>query len=225
MESPQAYYSAHGPMTAGAAQLSDLPGDVARMREIVQGVLIHADIAPWLYDVKLSAQRQNDKHLRPIPEVIARIAELDPRPLAAARAPGDRMGCVCRHFSLMLCAMLRGRGVAARARCGFGAYFNPGRFEDHWVCEYWNAAQSRWVLVDAQLDSIQRKALGIDFDPLDVPHDRFIIAGDAWRMCRSGRADAERFGLTYVPGLRGLWFIGGNVIRDLASLNRMEMLP
>ena len=43
-------------------------------------------------------------------------------------------------------------------------------------------------------------------------------------MCRSGSADPSNFGLTHVH-LQGLWFVAGNVLRDLASLNRMEMLP
>jgi hypothetical protein len=72
---------------------------------------------------------------------------------------------------------------------------------------------------------VQRKLFRPDFDPLDVPHDRFIIAGDAWQMCRAGRAEENRFGLSYVPGLNGMWFIAGNVLRDLASLNRIEVLP
>jgi hypothetical protein len=72
---------------------------------------------------------------------------------------------------------------------------------------------------------VQRNILPVDFDPLDVPRDRFIAAGDAWQRCRSGRAAAERFGLSFVPGLCGAWFIAGNVVRDLAALNRMEMLP
>jgi hypothetical protein len=125
----------------------------------------------------------------------------------------------------MLSAILREQGVPARSRCGFGAYFTPGKFEDHWVCEYWNAAQARWILVDAQLDAVQRKAFNIDFNPLDVPRDRFIIAGDAWQMCRAGRAEADRFGLSHVPNLHGLWFIAGNVVRDFASLNQTESLP
>jgi hypothetical protein len=125
----------------------------------------------------------------------------------------------------MLSAILREQGNPARARCGFGAYFNPGKFEDHWVCEYWNARLERWILVDAQLDAVQRKAFNIDFDPLDVPRDRFIVAGDAWQMCRAGRADPNSFGLSHTPGLLGLWFIAGNVLRDFASLNRMELLP
>jgi hypothetical protein len=156
--------------------------------------------------------------------MLARIRALDGAPLSIARKPERRMPAVCRHFTVMLCAILRAHGIPARARCGFGAYFNPPRFEDHWVAEYWNAAQSRWVLVDAQLDAALRDAIKPDFDPLDVPRDRFIIAGDAWQMCRSGRADADLFGLTYV-GLRGMWFIAGNVIRDLAALNGVPMLP
>src|SRR6516165_7569409 len=33
---------------------------------------------------------------------------------------------------------------------------SQGSFEDHWVCEYWNGAEERWVLVDAQLDELQQ---------------------------------------------------------------------
>ena len=62
-------------------------------------------------------------------------------------------------------------------------------------------------LVDAQLDGPQCKAFRPDFDPLDVPRDRFIIAGDAWQMCRRGRADPDQFGLSLVPHLHGLWFV------------------
>jgi hypothetical protein len=119
---------------------------------------------------------------------------------------------------------LREQGVPARARCGFGAYFAPGRFEDHWVAEYWNTAEQRWVLVDAQLDNVQRSAFRIDFDPTDVPHEQFILAGDAWKQCRAGRADPDLFGLSTIKE-QGLWWIAQNLIRDLASLNRLEMLP
>ena len=228
MENPQEYYRRHGPMTAmdeHAAEFDALPTGVAALCEVIQGVLIHRDMAAFAYGVTLSDERKNDAHIRPVEDVVARIRALNDRPLTAARAPGDRMAGVCRHFSLMLCAILRGQGVAARARCGFGAYFTQGKFEDHWVCEYWNTGQARWILVDAQLDAVQRKLLHPDFDPLDVPCDRFIIAADAWQMCRAGRAEAERFGLSYVPGLKGMWFIAGNVLRDLAALNRMELLP
>jgi len=228
MEHPQQYYTGNGPMTAlgaQAAQLGAIPRDVASLCDVIQGVLIHADLATWLYDVKFSADPQPDRNVRPFVEMLERIRAIDPQPLTVTRAPVHRMPCVCRHFSLMLCALLREQGVPARTRCGFGAYFNPGKFEDHWLCEYWDAAQARWVLVDAQLDAAQRKAFKIDFDPRDVPRDRFIIAGDAWQMCRMSQAEPANFGLSLVPHLHGLWYVAGNVLRDLASLNRMELLP
>jgi len=226
-ETLQDYYKGTGPMTAlagNAKQFRNLPKDIPALCEIIQGVLIHRDIAPFLYQVILSEEQREDGHLRPIEGMLARIHALDARPLTIAREPAKRLPSVCRHFSLMLCSILRENDVAARARCGFGAYFNPGKFEDHWVCEYWNARQARWILVDAQMDSVQRKAFKLDFDPLDVPRDRFITASDAWQKCRSGYAEASRFGLTHINE-SGLWFIAGNVLRDLASLNRMEMLP
>ena len=227
MLNPQEYYKGAGPMTAlgaHAAEFSTLPKDIASLCEVVQGVLIHRDIAPFLYGLQLTEEQRDDGHIRPITQMLARIHVLDSRQLTTTREPVRRLPSVCRHFSLMLCSILRYQGIPARPRCGFGAYFTPGKFEDHWVCEYWNAGESRWILVDAQLDAIQRKALNVDFNPLDVPRDRFIIAGDAWQQCRSGRADANLFGLSFINE-SGMWFIAGNVLRDLASLNRMEMLP
>jgi hypothetical protein len=227
MQSPQEYYKHDGPMSALGAHADEiraLPKDIASLCEVVQGVLIHRDIAPWLYGITLTEKQRDDGHLRPIEQMLTRIHELDSRPITSARDVGHRLPSVCRHFSLMLSSILHAQGVPARPRCGFGAYFTSGKFEDHWVCEYWNAGENRWILVDAQLDAIQRKALNINFNPLDVSRDRFIIAGDAWQKCRTGGADPNNYGLTHVH-LQGLWFIAGNVLRDLASLNRMEMLP
>jgi hypothetical protein len=112
--------------------------------------------------------------------------------------------------------------VAARARCGFGTYFEPGHYEDHWVCEYWHPDEVRWVMVDAQLDTLQCDALGIDFDPLDLPPGRFLTGGEAWQLCRGGGADPERFGIF---DMHGLWFIRGNLVRDFLALLKIEILP
>jgi hypothetical protein len=98
----------------------------------------------------------------------------------------------------------------------------PNHFEDHWVAEYWNENQSRWILVDAQLDKLQRDALKINFDVLDVPRDQFIVGGKVWQMCRAGAADPNQFGIF---DMKGLGFVRGNLIRDVASLNKMELLP
>jgi hypothetical protein len=121
-------------------------------------------------------------------------------------------------------ALLRGKAVPARARYGFGLYFNPPNAEEHTITEYWNDAQARWMLVDVQFDEVWREQLKIDHDVLDVPRDRFLVAGDAWSRCRSGQADTSKFGI-FVGDMRGLWFIAAELVRDMAALNKMEMLP
>jgi hypothetical protein len=206
---------------AKAALLDGLPRDVGGLARVVQGLLIHEHIAP-AYDVTLSAEQHAQAHMRGVETILDCIARQDSRPLPQARPPGERVVGVCRHFTLLHVAMLRRQGMAARARCGFGAYFVQGMFIDHWVTEYWSESAQRWVLVDAQLDQRQRKLFGIAFDPLDVPRDQFLVAGDAWQLCRGGKADPGAFAIL---DMRGLWLIAGNVIRDVAALNNHEMLP
>jgi hypothetical protein len=221
--SPDAYRSPIDMSDAGgkAALLDGLPHDVGGLAKIVQGLLIHEHIAP-AYGVALSAEQHAQAHMRGVEKILDSIARQDKRPLATARPAGERVVGVCRHFTLMHVAMLRRQGMAARARCGFGAYFEKGKFLDHWVTEYWNEDARRWILVDAQLDQRQRELFGVSFDPLDVPRDQFLVAGDAWRLCRSGKADPQAFGIL---DMHGLWFITSNVIRDVAALNNHEMLP
>ena len=128
METAQEYYKGNGPMTAltdNAKQFRTMPKDLAARCEIIQGVLIHRDIAPFLYQVNLSEEQREEAHIRPIEQMLARIHAIDSRPLTTPRETTHRLPSVCRHFSLMLCSILRENSIPARARCGFGAYFNP----------------------------------------------------------------------------------------------------
>ncbi|MCA2211786.1 transglutaminase-like domain-containing protein [Wangella sp. NEAU-J3] len=43
----------------------------------------------------------------------------------------------CRHFAVLACALLRHRGIPARARCGFATYFQPGKGLDHTSGDGW----------------------------------------------------------------------------------------
>ena len=206
---------------AKAALIDGLPRDVGGLAKVVQGLLIHEHIAP-AYGVTLSAEQHAQAHMRSVEKMLDCIARQDSRPLPQARPPAERVVGVCRHFTLLHVAMLRRWGTAARARCGFGAYFEKAKFLDHWVTEYWNEDRKAWLLVDAQLDARQRELFKIAFDPLDVPRDQFLVAGDAWQRCRAGKADPQAFGIL---DMHGLWFVGGNVIRDVAALNDHVMLP
>jgi hypothetical protein len=203
-----------------ASLFDGLPGDPAGVARVVQGLLIHEF---WVntYGVTLAEQDRDRVNLRRVEDVLDAIVRRDDRPLDVPRAPAERIATNCRGFTVMAIAMLKSKGVPARARCGFGAYFNEGFFEDHWVAEYWDG--DRWRLVDAQIDEVQRGVLGIDFDLTDVPRDRFVIAGDAWEQVRAGRADPAKYGLSGIGA--GAWWIAGNVTRDAAALVDIELLP
>ena len=43
-------------------------------------------------------------------------------------------------------------------------------------------------------------------------------------MCRAGDADHNQFGLSAI-GEHGLWWVRQNLVRDVAALNKTEMLP
>ncbi|MFI4973376.1 MAG: transglutaminase domain-containing protein [Caulobacterales bacterium] len=204
---------------AHATLYTALPDEVDRLAAVVQGVLLHEHWA-GAYGQTLSDERRAGSHIRQTARMLDWLGR-DAPPLQA-RALEDRLIGTCRDFTLLTVSMLRAKGVPARGRCGFGAYFERGQYVDHWVCEYWRADDARWAMADAQIDAVQSKALNPDFDLMDVPRDRFLIAGDAWAQCRAGALDAQNFG---IMDMRGLWFIAGNVIRDFAALNNTEMLP
>ena len=224
MNSDLNYFKQQGRMSDPGSYMSlfnDLPTSIPELVKLVQRVTIHVF---WTerYGFKAPPERMAELQLRSMEKRLARTLELDPRPLTEPRAIEKKLLGNCRDHSLLLTSLLRHQGVPARARCGFGAYFMPDHFEDHWVVEYWNREQSRWIFVDAQLDELQCDVLKIDFDPLDVPRDQFIVGGNAWQMCRSGEQDPDKFGIF---DMHGLGFVRGDFVRDVASLNKMELLP
>jgi hypothetical protein len=218
------FFAAPGRMTSAGSRaglLDGLPGDMGALCQAVQGLMVHIFWAQQ-YGLNLAESRRDEAQLRSVAQKLERILELDPQPLGTARPPERRLVGNCRDFSVLLTAILRQQGTPARARCGFALYFLPNHYEDHWVCEYWHAAQHRWVLVDAQLDELQCTKLAVPFSPLDVPRDQFIFGGRAWQLCRAGEADPETFGIF---DMHGLWFVRGSLVRDLAALNKVELLP
>jgi len=224
MSDSLAFYALPGSLTEPGPYtncLEALPTDLGELCKVVQGITVHIFWAER-YGLTLSEQRRTEVQLCTLQRRLGRTLELDPRPLTVTRPPENRLVGNCRDFSLLLVSILRHQGIPARARCGFGTYFIPGHFEDHWVVEYWNADQQRWILVDAQLDSLQCEVLKIPFNPLNVPRDQFIVGGRAWQMCRSGQADPDHFGIF---DMHGLGFVRGDFVRDVASLNKVELLP
>lgn len=166
----------------------------------------------------LSQERFAENQIRPAGALVNRLLALDPAPLSLARDPARRVVGTCRHFAVLCCALLRYRGIAARVRCGFATYFQPGRGVDHWLTEYRDDA-GRWVRVDPEI---------LDQAVVDSPQDlqpgQFLTGGEAWLAFRRGEIDASCFGV-YGTDNWGTSEIRGNAVRDLAALNKFEMLP
>ncbi|MEU4694023.1 transglutaminase-like domain-containing protein [Actinoplanes sp. NPDC023714] len=201
-------YASPGPLSALPAgpHLDDLPAAPDALAGIVQHLVLHPlEAAPH----HLPEERFATNQVRPAAALVTALLGLDPAPLAVPRPPERRIVGTCRHFTVLAVALLRHRGVPARARCGFATYFQEGHGLDHWVAEY--RADGRWVRFDAQLGRFPEPGT-------------FLSGGEAWSAYREGRIDAARFGV----GGTGNWGpaeIRGNVIRDLAALNKVETLP
>jgi hypothetical protein len=206
------WYSTPGPMTTAPA---GLPA-VADVRAFVQGCFVHTAWAAAYGVDKVHDERQT----RTAAEMIDAVQAIDARPVTQPREPEQRAGVVCRHFSTLAAALLRRDGVPARARVGFATYFQPGKYVDHWIVEQHDG--TRWVQRDFQLDDLQQNIIGEQFDPDDLPPGVFLSGGEAWKLIRAGEADPETFGIFE---FWGSWFVRHNVVRDLASLNKVEMLP
>lgn len=215
-----AQHSSHTHPGQHRRYFADQPKDVAGLCRIIQGVLIHDSAGGHLYGSPSEAFLRSSRQTLPIADRVNALLAMDENPFEFREDPFARSVGTCRDFALMLCAMLREQGHAARVRCGFARYFHPPSYEDHWICEYWRAGDGRWARADAQLDDLHRAHLSVEFDSTDIPQDRFLTAWEAWYACRSKAADPEDFGH---GDDKGAWFIRINLARDLLALGNHEV--
>jgi hypothetical protein len=222
-EDEHRYYATHSRVSdpgERASLLGVLPGEPGRLAPAVSALVLHRLFVGPL-GITPPAGSADDVLSRTVPRILDRILARDPAPLDVPRPPERRFIGVCRDYALLACAALRHHRVPARLRVGFASYFTPGYLEDHWVCEY--HAAGRWRLLDPELSERVRSHFGITFDPADVPRKAFLVAGEAWRRVRAGAVDAATCGVSSI-GVLGEGFVAASVTRDLAALNKREML-
>jgi hypothetical protein len=167
----------------------------------------------------LPDERFSENQFRPAAAMVEALLALDPASLDVPRTPERRVVGTCRHFAVLTCALLRYRGIAARVRCGFATYFQPGQGLDHWITEYRHAQDKRWVRIDSEI-----LGQSILAEPEDLRPGQFLTGGEAWKAFRAGHIDPARYGV-YGTDNWGPGEIRGNALRDLAALNKVEMLP
>jgi Transglutaminase-like superfamily len=210
-----------------ARLLDDLPAGIDGLRGVAHGLVIHYRVDRPL-EAGVPADRLGEIDSRYADRMLSRLLELQAGSLCDARAPQTRLVGCCRDFTVLMLTAARAKGIPARGRVGFARYFAPGLGLDHEVAEVWDQDERRWRLVDAELDADHLDPTdGSKIDPLDVPRDRFLVAGRAWQSCRAGEADPDIFMVD--PSLdldstRGWPYLQHNLIHDLAALNKAEML-
>lgn len=202
---------------------NDLPDEIPELIKVVQNLMIHP-MHTELYNQSFSStQIKEEEQIRSVEKMLERIKSINPLPITAPRTSEDKLIGICRDHSLLLVSMLRHKKIPARIRVGFANYFDSEiEIETHWVTEYWDNDQEKWILVDPQIDYLQIKKHKITINPLDLERDQFYTAGHAWVESSSGSKKAEDFG--YNKKWRGWTILRSSLIQDLLCLNLIEPL-
>lgn len=182
----------------------DVPPEIMdAVHQALNNTFIHVWKIRKFYPEQL-AVRHHSVFVRSVRHLLEQVGALNTAPFSEVRPVEKKVIIDCRSFALLLCAVMRQRGVPARVRCGFASYLEPTHLQDHWVCEYWNG--SRWVMEDA--DVIKH----------DLSAEEFIPATKAWTLCRRGEVEASRFGFSSDKADRGLWAVRLDLLHDVAAL-------
>jgi hypothetical protein len=223
-------YRRHTPLTdpgRHAAAFADLPDEVGDLVEVIGGVFAHYEFDLGGTGFEPGPARLTDVDLRTVPAILDRIHALDPRPLGRPRPVERKVLGVCRDASLLLCSVLRTRGVPARLRYGVAHHlFFPGRpMHDHVVVEYWDAAERRWKYADGRMYASVRAQHHLpDRFRDDIPTDMFLTGGQAWLRAQDSERAAFRLSGYLMDADAGRWQARNMFLYDLASLFGWEPL-
>ncbi len=197
----------------------------------MNGLTVH-HIWKDIGQLNISEERQKEGNIRAVRTKLARIMEMDPRPITQARPFEERLYGNCRDQALMLCSFLRHSGLPARVRKGFMANFPGPKKYDHAICEVWSNTDHRWLIVDVQIDNMLREVQRLPSEAQsflaarsaqDTSPEDFLHAGQAWLKCRAGEDDPMNYGVE--GDLWGWFMIRHSLLRDLLALNKLELLP
>ncbi len=187
------------------ALIADLPDDIRQIGKLVRLNTIHrttleagntgsnADLkygdmtlVPWW-------RQPEDDVLVTAAAMLAELYRRDKRGLIEDRRVEDKIVVTCRFVAILTACILKSKGIPARVRSGNAAYFDMGELgnvsADHWINQYWNEAEEKWVTIDVD-GSLHDE---FDFDPYDMPEGVFDFPAKAWLDVRTGKVDPQRF--------------------------------
>jgi len=162
--------------------------------------------------------RLHDDILLTAPAITAELFRLDPKGFTHAREIKNKIIITCRYASVLLASILKAKGYSARVRSGFGKYFRPDAYLDHWLVEYYNEQEKKWILVDADTLSttIYKK-----FNNANVNRAYFYTAAEAWLEVRRGNENMDRF--LHGGFIKGLDMLARSLFYDFHALMNDEL--
>lgn len=218
------YYREHGIMTeviTNSDMVASIPKDIKTIVKFVQNMFLHQHWAER-YGVILSDERKKEPWIRRLEDKLTFLKKHGIKHVSQKLPNEKKMIGICRDYAVVAAALCRQAGISARARCGFATYFEKGKYVDHWVLEYFDEQINKWNMVDPQLDHFQQDQLNITFNSFDLSNNNFILAPDAWMMCKKGKLDPQLFGIFQWWGLD---YVKCNLILDANSLLKEPMQP
>jgi hypothetical protein len=213
---------------AASAAIDALQAGLAPLRRASSQLVFHYRAGGGFAENGVPAERVAEINTRYADAMLALVLRRGEPDLSRPRRAPDRVVGCCRDATVLFLSLARHKGIPARARVGFAAYFHPGWLVDHVIAEVWDEQEGRWRLVDPEMNAGWTPEVnGRTVDWLDLTDDQFVTGPRAWRAAREGKADPERAVVhpeLDIPVLRGWPFIAHNAIHDLAALNKAEML-
>jgi len=155
--------------------------------------LIYGDMTkyPW------HRSRCEDDVLITAVAMTAELFRLDNKGFTLQRTIENKLVITCRYVSVLMSTILKAKGIPCRSRAGFAPYFEENQSLDHWINQYFNESENRWITFDAD-GFFSAEKLG--FNQFDVPKDKFDWAANTWLNIRNGKIDGKHF--IYGDGLR-----------------------
>ncbi len=174
-----------------------LPDDIPSIGMLVCGQITHPSMyftepSPYLEDTyfgKFASYPRNrfkneDELYITAVSMLAGILRLDEAGFTKNRDVSKRITVSCRQASVLFSAILKAKGIPCRSRAGFMDFGNTGdSYMEHWVNEYWDFDENRWVLAD--VDGYYEYEQRFGYSQFDLPRRKFVTASEAWLGLRN----------------------------------------
>ncbi|MBI2442303.1 MAG: hypothetical protein HYV40_00150 [Candidatus Levybacteria bacterium] len=210
--------------------LKTLPDDVKELGELLRKNFLHrttleAGNVGTNIDLKYGDMRKipwwrqaEDDNLVTTAAMLAEFFRRDGRGITVERKAEDKLVLTCRNVAILMASILKAKGVPARVRSGFAAYFEGTNDAwDHWINQYRDRSKNRWITID--VDGSWHRTR---FDMYDMPEGKFDFSADVWLDVRHGKRDGKHF--RNAGGFDGLVCIAWELFYDFHCLMNSEII-